>query len=165
MVTNRDSIQSLESYLIEVLKHEDIPEDNKKKMERFLRNFIRTMVFVSIGSLLNKIVVSIRKPELLEIVESSFPRKNTPAYDLLHILFLLETSDKLDSRSVKKIVEISRKFENSQNAVAKRLLSLSVQYYANTHKIHHRLRAKLFHALNIDSQHYPSKKRQIQKKN
>ena len=84
VVTNRENIQSLEGYFIEVLKNEDIPEDNKREIETFLRKQIRTLVFLIIGSLLKKVVISIRKPELLEVVETMVRRKNTPAYDLLY---------------------------------------------------------------------------------
>ena len=149
VVTNRENIQSLEGYFIEVLKSEDIPEDNKREIEKFLRKQIRTFVFLIIGSLLKKVVVSIRKPELLEVVETMVRQKNTPAYDLLHIFFLLETSEKLDSQHVKKIIDILDKFEKSQNVVARRLLSFAVQYYANTHEIHFKLREELFRTLKI----------------
>ena len=144
VVTNRENIQSLEGYFIEVLKNEDIPEDNKREIENFLRKQIRTLVFLIIGSLLKKVVISIRKPELLEVVETMVRRKNTPAYDLLYSFFLLDTSEKLSSQDVKKITDTIRKFEKSQNIVARRLLSFGVQYYANTHEIHYRLREKLF---------------------
>ena len=156
--TNRDSILSLEGYLIEALKNKDIPEDDQRKIEKFLRKQIRTIVFLTIGSLLYKVVVSIRKPELKEIVETMYKPKDTPAYDLLHIFFLLETTEKLDSQSVTKIIDILRKFEKSQNVVAKRLLSFGIQYYANTHEIHFKLREKLFRALNIKYQPNPLQK-------
>ena len=156
--TNQDSIKRFEAYCIEVLKNKNIADDDKQEAERLLRNIIRTMVFLTIGSLLYKVVDSIRKPELLEIVESIYQPKDTPAYDLLHIFFLLETSEKLDSQRVKKIIDILDKFKKSQNVVARRLLSFAVQYHANTHEIHFKLREKLFRELNIKYKPNLSKK-------
>lgn len=159
--TNRDSILGLEGYLIKVLKNEDIPEDDRQKIEKFLRKQIRTAVFLTIGSLLYKVVVSIRKPELKEIVESMYQPKDTPAHDLLHIFFLLESSEKLDSQSVRKIMDILNKLDKSQNIVAQRLLSFGLQYYANTHEIHFKYREKLFRALNLKYQPNPLKNPQL----
>ncbi len=157
-VTNHDSILSLEGYFVEVLKNVNIPENDKQKIEAFLRKQIRTIVFLIIGSLLAKVVVSIRKPELLEIVETIYQRKDTPAYDLLYAFLLLSTSENLSPQSVKKITNTLKKFEKSRNRVAQRLLSLSLQHYANTHHIHHRLREKLFHALRINYRPNPLQK-------
>ncbi len=159
--SNSDNILSLEGYFIEVLNNVNIPEDDRHKIEEFLRKQIRTMAFLIIGSLLKKVVVSIRKSELLETVETLYQRKNTPACDLLHIFFLLDTSEKLNSQSVKKMTNILSKFEKSQNAVAKRLLSLAIQSYANTHDINYKLRGKIFHALGLKYQSNPLKKQQL----
>ena len=149
VVTDHDNIQRFEGYLIEVLKHADIPEDGKRQIENFLRKQIRAMVFCYLGSLLNKVVVSVRKPELLPIIETMYQRRDTPAYDLLHIFFLLDTSEKLSPRNVEKITNTLNKFDKCKNAVAKRLLSLHLQHYLNTHEVRYNLREKLFNALGI----------------
>ena len=160
-VTNHESILSLESYLVEVLRNVDIPENDKQKIERFLRTQIRTMVFFLIGSLLEKIVVSIRKPELLETVENIYQRKDTPAYELLYAFLLLNTSEDLSPQSVRKITNTLGRFQKRRNTVAQRLLSLSLQHYANTHHIHHSLRERLFQALRINYRPNPLKKSRL----
>ena len=155
--TNHDGIQRFESFCIEVFENEK-PDGNRHKMAEFLRNLIRTMTLVTISLLLNKIVVSIRKPELMEIVENIFQRQDTPAYDLLYIFFLLNSVEELDPECVKKILDILGKFKKSKNTVAIRFLSLEVQNYANTHVIHFKLREKLLKALNIEYQPNPLRK-------
>ena len=161
-VTNHESILSLESYFVEVLKNVDIPENDKQKIERFLRTQIRAMVFILIGSLLEKVVLSIRKPELLEIVETICNRKDTPAYELLYSFLLLSTSEDLSPHSVRKITNTLARFQKTRNTVAQRLLSLSLQHYANTHHIHYSLREKLFQALRINYRPNPLKRRRLQ---
>ena len=149
IVTDGNGIQSLEGFFIKMIDNANIPEDDKKKIEDFLIRQIRTMVFINIALLLKKIVVSIRKPELLEIVEKMYQEKNTPAYDLLYTLFLLGTSENLSSQNVENITDTIDKFEKSNNTVAHRFISLSLQQYANTHQIHRSLREKIFNALKI----------------
>ena len=161
--TDQDSIMGIEGFFVEVLKNADISEDDKQKIERFLRRNIRTLVFIIIGSLLTRIVMSIRKPELLETVESLYQEKDTPAFDLLYAFFVLETSEKLSSSSVTKITNTLRKFDQSHNTVAQRLLSLSLQHYANTHHIRHGLRETLYQALRIDYRPNPLKNQLIPK--
>ena len=157
----RDNIQSLEGYFIEMLNNASIPEDDKQKIEEFLGKQIRTMVFLIIGSLLERVVVSIRKPELLQIVETMYQRKDTPAYDLLHIFFLLDTSEELSSKDFKKITNVLSKFDKNQNTVAKRLLSFAVQSHLNTHTVDYRLREKIFSALGLKYQPNPSRIKQL----
>lgn len=158
----RDDIQNLEGYFIERLNNASISEDDKRKIKEFLIKQIRTMVFLIIGSLLEKVVISIRKPELLEIVEKIYQKKNTPAYDLLYTLFLLDTSEKLSSQNVEKITNTIGKFKKSNNKVAHRFISLSLQHYANTHQISHSLREKIFSALDLKYKPNPSRKKQLE---
>ena len=150
IVTDSNGLQSLESFFIRMIDNANIPDDDKMKIEDFLRKQIRTMVFINMALLLKKVVFSIRKPELLEIVEKMYQEKNTPAYDLLYTLFLLDTSENLSSQNVKDITSTISKFKKSNNKVAHRFISLSLQHYVNTHQIHYSLREKLFNALDID---------------
>ena len=85
--TNQDQIKHFETYCIEVLRNKNMAVDDKQKAEKFLRNIIRTMVFLTIGALLYKVVDSIRKPELLEIVESMYQPKDTPRLRLASYYF------------------------------------------------------------------------------
>lgn len=150
IITDNNGLQSLESFFIKILDNVNIPDDDKVKIEDFLRKQIRTVVFIHMALLLKKVVGSIRKPELLEIVEKIYQKKNTPAYDLLYTLFLLDTSEKLSSHNVEDITNTIDKFKKSNNKVAHRFISLSLQHYVNTHRIRRSLREKLFNALDID---------------
>ena len=164
-VLDKEGIQRFEGYLIESLKTSDISEDDKPKLERFLRNQVRTLVFIIIGSLLYKVTMSIRKPDLYEIVESMCRRRNTPAGDLILAFFILETAeDDVNTPKAKKIIDIINQFDKSHNVVARRLLSFSLQHYANTHHIPRRAREKLFQALKIDYRPNPYSKRLKQAK-
>ena len=149
VVTDSDGIQSLEDFFIKIIDKINISDDDKRDIEDFLKKQIRTIVFIQIAFLLKKVVVSIRKPELLEIVEKVYQKKNTPAYDLLYTLFILDTSEELSSQNVEEITNIIDKFKKNNNTVAHRFISLSLQHYANTHQIHHSLREKIFNALRI----------------
>ena len=52
--------------------------------------------------------------------------------------------------NVENITNTIDKFKKSNNRVAHRFISLSLQHYVNTHRIGRRLREKLFNALDID---------------
>ena len=152
IATNSDGLHSLEEFFIRMIDNANIPDDDKMKIEDFLRKQIRTMVFINMALLLKKIVISIRKPELLEIVEKMYQKKNTSAYDLIYTLFLLDTSEKLSSQNVEKITNTIDKFKKNNNTVARRFISLSLQHYVNTHHISGRLREKIFSALGLKYQ-------------
>ena len=158
IATDSNGVHSLEDFFIKIIDKINIPDNDKKEIEYFLRKQIRTIVFINIALLLKKVVVSIHKPELLESVEKIYQKKNTPAYDLLYTLFLLDTSEKLSSQNVEKITNTIDKFKKNNNTVAHRLISLPLQHYANTHHISGRLREKIFSALDLKYQPNTKKK-------
>lgn len=148
IAASREGICGLENYLIQKAREREITNDEKKMIE-FLRKLIRPMVFVVIYCLLRRIGQSVRKPELREVIDDVCGEKRTPAYEILHRFFVLDTVDELRERDVESLVQLHEKFEKKNNAVAARLLSIGVQFYTNTHNIPYRLRQRVCQKLGI----------------
>ena len=150
LLTDSNGIQSLEGILLGMADRAEVSRDDKVRLEHFVRTRVRAIVLIGVSALLAKVVVSIRKPELQEIVGPMFRRRSTPAYDVLYTLFLLATSEDIPARRMREIIEVIEGLRKSNNTVAFRLISLAVQHYANTHHIERISREKLFGALGID---------------
>ena len=92
-------------------------------------------------------MVSIRKPEITRIVHEVLGKEATPAYKILQGLFALNTREDLDAEVVRDLEDLYGELEKANNAVAVRLLSLEMQAYLNTHRVHYRERQRMFDIL------------------
>ena len=149
LITDDDSMRDLEDYLVERVKELDT-QKNTDKMEERMRMLVRTMCFLMMTIIIVKIVVSIRKPELAEVVNDACRSKDTPAYDLIDFFFVLGTVTELEEKDVDKLKLLLKKFDDDGNEVAKRLLSIVTQDYLNKHNVQYKLRQKIFKALGLE---------------
>ncbi len=146
---NRESIQALEDYCINRVGEEaKRSNDNPQKLDLLIRKSIRALAFMAIFRLLRRIGISIRKPELREVVHVSLGH-NTTARKLLGFFFLLDTAKKLTKKDVDHFIDLIDELKRNKNTVAERLLSLVIQIYANTHDIEFALRQRIFQNLDI----------------
>lgn len=84
---------------------------------------------------LERTVASINKPEIHEIIESLRLRKNTPAYDLIHYFYTLDTAGDFDESKKEILRSLLKKHDEKNMFFLHRILSIRTQYYLNTHTI------------------------------
>ena len=132
--------------------------DNSAKVEEDLRKWTRVFCFLMMATVIGRIVASIRKPELAEVVSDVCDNENTPAYDLIDFFFVLATATEIGEGDADKLRTLHRKFDEDKNEIAKRLLSIVTQDYLNKHNVPYKLRQKIFKALKIRYQPNPQLK-------
>lgn len=102
------------------------------------------------ASIIKKIVISIRKPELEEIVASACEKVDTPAYKLIGFFFILTTiKEDLRKDDVDKLEALFKALDKDGNEVAKRLLSIVTQDYMNKHNVPYQLRQRIHKLLGL----------------
>lgn len=143
------SMRELEDYLVKRFKEINSSKDVMKTENR-LRSLIRAYCFFLVAVIIGKIVTSIRKPELAEVVTEACSKKNTPAYDLIDFFFALGTAKTLRKKDVDKMSKLFRMFDKDRNEVAKRLLSIVTQNYLNKHNVQHELRQRTYKELGVE---------------
>ena len=154
-VTDEDSISSWEDYLSERAEELE-PKKNTDRMKNLLGRQVRTLCFFIMTALILKVVASIRKPELAEVVKEVCQETDTPAYDLIGFFFVLETASEIQERDVDSMEALITKFDRSRNDIARRLLSITTQDYLNKHSLQYWLRQKIYKQLSIDYRPNPT---------
>ena len=151
LITDDKSMRELEDYLVKKFK-ETSPSKDPVKAENHLRKLVRAYCFFLIAAIIGRIVTSIRKPELAEVVTDACKKEDTPAYDLIGFFFDLGTVIKLRKKDVTKMTKLFKKLDRERNEVAKRLLSLVTQDYLNKHNVQYELRQKAYKELRVSYQ-------------
>ena len=155
-ITNRETVLGLEKYLCRLLDESQLSERQKIKIESFLKKQIRLLVLVSMNALLRKIVISLRKPELRDVIVNVCRQGKTPAHDLLSVVFLAASSTDLSDKFVGKLKDTLSALDATNNSVVRRLLSLEIQGYLSTHTVDYQLRHRIFSLLGIKYRPNPS---------
>ena len=149
LVTNNENMCALEDFLVKKLEKSE-NKKNKEKREELLRKQFRALCFFLMAGIIGKIVVSIRKPELAEIVASVCEEINTPAYQLIDFFFVLATrKENLKKDDVDKLGILFKTLDKDGNEVAKRLLSIATQDYINKHEVPYQLRQRIHKLLGL----------------
>ena len=149
LIIDAKSMQELEDYLVKKFKESNSSKDTAKR-ENHLRKLVRAYCFFLISAVIRRIVISIRKPELTEVVTEVCRKEDTPAYDLIDFFFTLGTVMTLRRSDVNKMNTLLKKLKEDRNEVAERLLSIVTQDYLNKHYVPHELRQKIFAELGIE---------------
>lgn len=100
-----------------------------------LKKLVRYTIFIWTMSNIEKVVSSICKPELKEILRSVKERNNVPAYDIIYYFFSLDTADAFDEHRRNELKHLLDKYSKKDMFFVHRVLSLRTQYYLNTHNI------------------------------
>ncbi len=148
-LTDRDAILGLDNVLSKMAEDAGTAKRERAEMERFLRKQIRLLVFLSVGLLLRKVIFSMRKPELRDVVEAVCREANTPAHELLSLVFSAASSKELSKKFLGRLEQFVSSLEESQNTVVRRLVSLEVQSYLSTHFVEYRLRHQIYSAIGV----------------
>ena len=148
LFTDDKGINELEDSLMKKFKKADSSKDAEKAENR-LRKLVRAYCFFLIAIIIGRIVNSIRKPELAEVVADACRKEGTPAYDLIDFFFDLGTGRTLRKKDVDKMSKLIKKLDNEGNEVAKRLLSVVTQDYLNKHNVQYELRRRTYRELGV----------------
>ncbi len=149
LFTEDKSIRELEDYLVKRFKDSDSSRDTTKTEDR-LRRLVRAYCFFLIAVIIGRILTSIKKPELAEVVADACKKKDTPAYDLIGFFFDLGTVTTLRKKDVDKMSKLLRKLNRDRNEVVKRLLSIVTQDYLNKHNVQYELRQRTYKELEVE---------------
>lgn len=148
LFTDDKGMQEFEDYLVKRFKEANSSKDANKTEDR-LKKLIRAYCFFLIAMLIGKIVTSIRKPELAEVMTDVRRKEDTPAYDLIDYFFGLGTAKTLRKKDVDKMSKLIKKLDKQQNEVARRLLSIMTQDYLNKHNVKYELRRRTYRELRV----------------
>jgi len=94
LLCNDEEIQELTKYVEKQYEESDEFNDKKGKAEKTedITKLLTFIIFIWTMANIEKIVTSISKPEIKEIVEKIRDKMNTPAYDLIYYFYSLDTS-------------------------------------------------------------------------
>ena len=127
--------------LIEYLQKQYVASDKfdagKPKDEQLteIRRMVIFRIFIWVMSNLERTVSSINKPEIHEIIENLKIKKNTPAYDLIHYFYILDTANGFDEGKKDTLKSLIQKYDKKEMFFLRRILSIRTQHYFNTHNI------------------------------
>jgi hypothetical protein len=100
-----------------------------------IRRIVIFRIFIWVMSNLERTVASINKPEIHEIIENLRLKKNTPAYDLIHYFYTLDTAKDFDEDKKGILRDLLKKHDEKSMFFLHRILSIRTQHYLNTHTI------------------------------
>ena len=145
---SEERICNLEKFFMEKAKDSRIAKDDRRMIE-YLRKRVRAIIVLIILGLLEHIAACIRKPELDGVVQEACNGEGTPAHDIIRFLFLLNTTTELTKGDVGELEELLDRFARERNAVAERLLAISVERYLRSHNVEYGLRQRIYGILDI----------------
>lgn len=111
------------------------PEKGQSGKANDLKKLVKFCIFVWTMSNLEKVVSSISKPELKEILKLIREKNSTPAYDIIYYFFLLDTAEVFDDPKKQELKLLLDKYDKKEMFFVQRIISLRTQYYLNTHSI------------------------------
>ena len=147
VITSGESIVRFEEYLVERMK--DIDGGGKGVELAIVRKAFRGLIIELIYTLVRRVAGSIGKKELEAVVDEVVREKGTTAYELIGVLYSLRAAEEVEKPLVDRVVRLLRAYKRRKNRIARRLISLEVQRYLNTHWVDERLRSRLFGGLGL----------------
>lgn len=151
VLCGEDELEELARY-IEKKYEESEDFDPKKgrteKAEDIREELTRNIFLWTMGNV-EKIVSSLSKPEIKEIMKKVRDKKNTPAYDIIYYFYSLDTAEKLDDRQRSLLKQLVSKYDKKEMFFLRRVLSLRTQHYLNTHSIRAPLKQSISSLLGI----------------
>ena len=131
---------------------EDIGADtdnmDNEKLEK-LRRALRALILILVYVLIRKTSASIGGAEISEVVQEVANEQGTTAYKLIDLFFSLNSKQEAGQELADRIVEFLRDCSKDRNEVVRRIISLEVQDYCNTHRVDHKIRQRLFGELKL----------------
>ncbi len=137
VLCDEDELNELTKYVTK--KYEESAEYDKNKTEyeqvKDIEKFVRYSIFVWTMANIEKIVSSLSKPNLRQVLKKVRDTKNTPAYDIIYYFYSLDVADSFDENLKNRLKKLIKKYDKKDMLFLHRVLSLRTQHYINTHKI------------------------------
>ncbi|MGZ8226743.1 MAG: TIR domain-containing protein [Methylococcaceae bacterium] len=112
--------------------------DAKKSQDEVIndiRTYVILKIFIWVITNIEMTVSSINKPEINEIIDEIKNHKETPAYDVIHYFYSLDTANKFDDNKKYLLEELLEKYDEKTMFFVHKILSIRTQVYINTHTI------------------------------
>jgi len=137
LLCNDYELQELTKYIEKRYEESDDFDMNKKEVEKKedITKLLTYIIFLWTMGNIEKVVSSISKPEIAEIVKTIRDKKNTPAYDIIYYFYLLDTASCFDEKQKKELKRLVSKYDSKGMLFLQKVLSIRTQHYINTHKI------------------------------
>jgi len=140
-------LKDIAAYLLEKLDKEEIHNLGEQEQIDVITKTLSALLFMTTMGIFEKIVDSMNKPEIKEILDNMCARKDTPAYDLIHSFYSIDIADEFSGFHQALISKMLTK--HRKNKIFRRVLSLRMQHYINTHKIREPRKQSLLSLLGI----------------
>ena len=156
MFTNEEFLANEERYIRKQVEDKFSKKKSGKKdkmdvdkITRDVTRQLRMLAIVIIGVLVEKILLSIWRRELTEIVSSVCENADDPAHKLIATLFDVGTRPRVEMYDADLVEELGKNLKRENNYVVRRILSLLVHEHLRTHDAPPQVRQRLFHALDV----------------
>ena len=156
LITSEETLLKFDDFIMKIT--EDIEADpdnvNYRNMEK-LRKAFRALILIFVYVLVRKTSASIGGTELSKVIQEVANERGTTAYKLIELFFSLNSAQSLDSEQgvgqelASQIIEFLRNCSRDHNEVVRRIISLEVQNYCNTHRVDYKIRQRLFGELKL----------------
>ena len=119
-------------------------------IERELSRRLKAIITYLVYLVVRKASISIGQVELVEIVQGICKERDTTAYWLMFWIYRLNSAEQLNDEIAQILVRAIQECARDKNEVVKRLISLEVQFYLNSHRVDFNLRQKICESLEIE---------------
>ena len=150
LITSEESLLEFEDFIVNIMEDIGADRDNidNRKLEE-LRRKLRALILFVVYVLVRKTSTSLGGSELSEIVREVTNEQGTTAYKLIDLFFSLNSAQEVGQELAKRIVEFLQDCSKDRNEVVRRIVSLEVQGYCNTHHVDYRIKQRLFGELKL----------------
>lgn len=148
--TSEKTLLEFENFVVNTMKDLGFNRDEKddEKLNNLIMSF-RVVVLFVVLVLIRKTAASIGGFRVSEIVREVTDEQGTTGYKLIDLFSAIRSVPVLDQGIVERIVRFLQDCSKDGNEVVRRIVSLEVQSYCNTHEVDYRLRQKLFAELGL----------------
>lgn len=145
-------VEELIEYIQKQYMASDEFDASKSKQSQLddIRRAVMSRVFLWVMSNLERTVSSINKPEINEIIEDIKNRRDTPAYEIIHYFYSLDTAKKFDEDKKELLKNLIKKHDEKSMFFLHKILSIRTQHYINTHEIKAPMKQAVSSLLKID---------------
>ena len=150
LIASEKNLLKFEDLIMKVMEDIGADPDNMdhRKLEK-LRKALRALILIFVYVLIRKTSASIGGAELSEVVEEVTNEQKTTAYKLIGLFFSLNSTQKVEQELVERVIEFLRDCSKDHNEVVRRIISLEVQDYCNTHRVDYKIKQRLFGELRL----------------
>ncbi|WAR44645.1 TIR domain-containing protein [Methylomonas rapida] len=151
LLTDRQKLEDIVGFIQRQYKMSDKFDPNKQQSIQLseIRKNVLFNIFVWVMGNIEKIVSSISKPELKEIIEALAREKNTPAYDIISYFYFLDTLSNFDHSARERLFEIVEKYPVPKSFFINKIISIRTQWYFKTHSAKEPIKQAVYSKLDI----------------